>query len=86
MDGAGVGGYTPHTTSRRSDMATTRLEAKKRRYMQDQTRLNASREDYYAAIVAEFEGNEDTPGKSVRALARETGLTYGRIGQIVRGE
>lgn len=50
------------------------------RYEADMRRADQSRDAYHQAILR---ANEEA-GMSVREIGRRTGLTYGRIGQILK--
>lgn len=62
-------------------MTTTKLQMTSRRYRQAQTTLAQRQEELYDVIR-----EEHASGKSLRKIAAEVGLTFVRIGQIVRGE
>lgn len=56
-----------------------RLRQQAKRYRTAQDRLALERTVLYAYIITAH-----AEGMTVRAIAAETGLTFGRVGQIVR--
>lgn len=64
-----------------SRMTTTKLQMKAAKYQQAERHLAQRREELYSEIRTSH-----ADGDSLRKIAAEVGLTFVRIGQIVRGE
>ena len=66
-----------------SKVVRGKLARATKNYRDAEANTDRRRKELQEVIIEAWNGGD---GASIRVLGRETGFTYGRIGQIVRGE